>query len=73
MPLLNGHQELLPVVLQSFSLTLHKTDTSLNQTLELLLTVLQSFSLTLYKANASLKRTPRVGPFRSSVIFFDSL
>ena len=35
--------------------------------------VLQSFSLTLYKTDTFLKGTPRDGPCRSTVIFFDSI
>ena len=63
----------MPGVRQSFSLPLHKTDTSLNQTLELLLTVLQSFSLTLHKTDTFLKWTPWVGPCGPSIITFNFL
>ena len=43
--------------------------------LELVPVILQSYSSTLYKVDTFLKQipVPRVGPIRSSVIFFDSL
>ena len=41
--------------------------------LELVPVILQSYSSTLYKVDTFLKQIPRVGPIRSSVIFFDSL
>ena len=65
--------ELVPVILQSYSSTLYKVDTSLKQMPRV--GPVRSFVIffTLYEADTSLKRTPRVGPYCSSVISFDSL
>ena len=65
--------ELVPAILQSYSLTLYKVDTSLKQTEPRVGPIHSSVILTLYKAHTSLKQTPRVGPCCSPVNFFDSL